>query len=185
MSRQYWSELIQWDTADGATISNTTTETIIFPNVVIPANYMQDGRVLRIIAYGRHSTTGTPTLTFRVRWGGVSGTILAQSGAMTTGSAVVNAIWKIDVLLQVRSNGSSGTIFAIGEAKLGEDASSTVGSTTNDDASDFMGSAGVASPAAVTADLTADTALAITAQWGTASASNTLTGHVRIIRSEN
>lgn len=181
MSRQFWSETVDWTTADGTAIANTVTETIIFPNITIPAGLMQDGRMLRVVAYGRHSTTGTPTLTFRGRWGGVSGTVLAASGALVTGSAVTNAMWRLELLLQVRSNGSSGTIFATGEAEVGEDATATVGSATNSRAHDFMGSAGVATPAAVTVDLTADTALAITATWGTASASNTLTGHNRIL----
>lgn len=185
MSRQSWSENVAWATADGTAIANSTTETIIFPNVTLPANYMADGRLLRVTAYGKHSTTGTPTLTFRLRWGGVAGTTLAASGAMVTGSAVSNAMWSIELLIQTRSNGASGTLLAVGKARLGEDATSTVGSATNAGAEDFMGSAGVATPAAVTVDLTADTALALTAQWGTASASNTLTGIVYSLESLN
>jgi hypothetical protein len=71
-------------------------------------------------------------------------------------------------------------LFCVGTARLGEDASSTVGSATNSGAEDFMGSAGVATPAVATVDLTADTALSITANWSVANASNTLTGHVYI-----
>lgn len=185
MSRQFWEEAIVWTTADGTAIANTTTEAIIFPNVVIPANYMQDGRTLKLTAYGRHSTTGTPTLTFALRWGGVSGTVLCTSGAITCGSAVTNAMWTVEILLQVRTNGATGTIFCTGQAIVGEDAANTVGSATNASAVGFMGSAGVATPAAVTVDLTADTALSITADWSAASASNTLTGHNYIIESLN
>lgn len=185
MSRQYWNEPLAWVTADGSSIANSTSETVIFPNVTIPANYLQDGRILRITAQGRHSTTGTPTLTFRLRWGGVAGTVLAASGAMTCGSAVSAGQWQVSLIVQVRSNGSTGTVFAVGSAALGEDAASTVGSATNAGAFDFMGSAGVATPAAVTVDLTADTALSLTAQWSAQSASNTLTGHVYIIEALN
>ena len=64
MSRQFWQELLAWATSDGTAVANTTTETIIFPNVTVPANYMQDGRVLRLEAFGRLSTTGTPTVTY-------------------------------------------------------------------------------------------------------------------------
>lgn len=185
MSRQFWQETLAWATADGAAIANTTTETIVFPNVTIPANYLADGRALELIAFGRHSTTGTPTLTFRLRWGGVAGTVLAASGAMVAGSAVTNAMWRLHLLIQTRANGATGTLFAVGSARLGEDATSTVGSVTNAGAEDLMGSAGVAAPAAVTVDLTADAALSLTAQWGTASASNTLTGHVYVLKSLN
>lgn len=185
MSRQYWQESLSWATSDGTAIANTTTETIIFPNVTIPANYLQDGRVLRVVAYGRHSTTGTPTLTFRLRYGGVAGTVLAASGAITTGSAVTAAMWRLEAIIQTRSNGSSGTLFTTGVVRVGEDASSTVGSATNAGAVDLMGSAGVATPSTASVDLTADTALSITATWSAASASNTLTGHVYIIESLN
>lgn len=185
MSRQFWEEALAWSTADGTAIANTTTEAIIFPNVTIPANYMQDGRLLKLTAYGRHSTTGTPTLTFAIRWGGVSGTVICQSGAMTTGSAVTAAMWQLEALIQTRSNGSSGTVFAVGKVVLGEDAAATVGSATNASAVGLMGSAGVATPAAVTVDLTADTALSITADWSAQSASNTLTGHVYTIEALN
>jgi hypothetical protein len=185
MSRQYWSETVAWATQDGTAIANTTTETIIFPNTTVPANLMADGRILRVIAMGRHSTTATPTLTFRLRWGGVAGTVLAASGAITAGSGVTNAIWRLEALLVVRSNGQSGSIFAMGEVELGEDAANTVGSATNATAVGFMGSAGVATPAAVTADLTADTPLALTAAWSAASASNTLTGHILTVEALN
>lgn len=185
MSRQFFEECLAWDTADGTAVANTVTETIIFPNITVPGNMMSDGRILKLVAFGRHSTTGTPTLTFRVRWGGVSGTVLCASGAITCGSAVANAMWRVEVYLQTRSNGAAGSIFAVGHADVGEDAAATVGSATNAGATDLMGSAGVATPAAVTVDLTADVALSLTAQWGTASASNTLTGHVRILESLN
>lgn len=185
MSRQFWSETLAWATADGTAIANTTTETIIFPDVTIPANYLQDGRILRVTAFGRHSTTTTPTLTFRLRWGGVAGNIIAASGAMVTGSTVTAAMWMVSAIVQVRSNGATGTVFATGVAEIGDDATATVGSATNAHARDFMGSAGVATPAAVTVNLTADAALSITAQWSAASASNTLTGHNYLVESLN
>lgn len=185
MSRQYFAETIAWSTADGTAIANTTTETIIFPNITIPANFLQDGRILRLTLYGKHSTTGTPTLTFAARWGGVSGTVIAQSGAMVCGSAVSNAMFKIELIIQVRSNGATGTVFATGDAILGEDAAATVGSATNASAVGFLGSAGVASPAAVTVDLTSDAALSITADWSAANASNTLTGNNYVLEALN
>lgn len=185
MSRQFWAEGIAWATADGTAIANTTTEAIIFPNILIPANYLADGRVLKITAYGRHGTTGTPTLVFALRWGGVSGTVLAQSGALTCGSAVTAAPWKIELLIQVRANGATGSLFVMGEAMCWDDAVGSTGSATNAPGIAAMCSAGAATPAAVTVDLTADTALALTADWSAASASNTLTGHMYLLESVN
>lgn len=185
MSRQFWEESLAWATVDGTAIHTTTTETIIFPNVTIPGNYMQDGRILKLTAFGRHSTTGTPTLTFAVRWGGVSGTIIAQSGALTCGSGVTAAPWKLEVIIQVRSNGATGTVFAMGEVLCWDDAVGSTGSATNAPGIAAIGSAGAATPAAVAVDLTADTALSLTADWSANSASNTLTGHIYTIEALN
>lgn len=168
MSRQFWSEGLFWATADGTAIHTTTTEAIIFPNVVIPANYMQDGRALRLTAYGKLSTTATPTITFAIRWGGVSGTLLATTEAITNGSGVSNVNWSITAILQTRSNGAAGTILAMGDATVQTSATAT---THN-----VFGISGYDAPAVATVDLTSDTALSLTADWSASSASNTLTG---------
>jgi len=177
MSRQYWSETLSWATADGTAIASTTDETIIFPNVVIPANFLQDGRVLRIIAFGKLSTTGTPTITFAVRWGGVAGTLLATTEAITNGSGVTNVNWKLEIYIQTRVNGSSGSLFTFGDCHL-HTAATTV-------AQNIFSVSGYDAPAAVTVDLTADTALSLTADWSANSASNTLTGHFYTIEALN
>jgi len=175
MSRQFWTEALAWATASGTAVANSVTETIMFPNVTIPANFLQDGRVLHIQAQGQHSTTGTPTLIFRLRWGGVSGTVICLSPTFTCGSGVTANLWELDLLLQVRANGSSGTVVVIGSATV-------QGATVP---GQLMCVAGGATPAATTVDLTADAALAITATWGTQSASNTLTGWNYVISALN
>ena len=185
MSKQYWSETIIWAVADGTAMANTTTEAILFPNITIPANFMADGRILRVTAYGRLSTTGTPTMVFALRWGGVAGTVITQSGTVTCGSGVTAAPWKVEVIIQVRSNGSAGTVYAMGECFIWDDAAGSTGSATNAPGIGAMGSAGAATPATVAIDMTADTALAITGDWSAASASNTITGHNYIIEALN
>lgn len=184
MSRQFWSEPLSWATADGTAVANTTTETIIFPDVTVPANYMQDGRVLRVTVRGRFSTTATPTIRFRARWGGVSGTVIWDSGTITT-TTVTAALFGLELLIQTRSNGATGTVFVIGDAEVGSAAAPTVASATGAPARGFFGSAGDDTPAAVTVNLTADTALSISAQWSAASASNTLTGHIYLLEGLN
>jgi hypothetical protein len=178
MSRQSWEECLAWATADGTAVHTTTTEAIIFPNITLPGNYMSDGRLLKLTAWGRHSTTGTPTLVFALRWGGVSGTVLAQSGALTCGSGVTAAPWGLELMIQVRTNGATGTLFVMGQVICWDDAVGSVGSATNAPGIAAMCSAGAATPAAVTVDLTVDTALALTCDWSANSASNTLTGHL-------
>jgi hypothetical protein len=164
--------------ADGTAVANTTTETIIFPGHTVPAFSMNDiGRALRVTTFGRHSTTGTPTLIFRIRWGGVSGAVLWVSETITTGSAVTAANWQLEALIVTRAIGTSGSLFASGWLAL----------HTSATASSFwiVGSSGYDAPAAVTGDLTIDQSLVVTAQWGTASASNTLTGHQLLVESLN
>lgn len=188
MSRQFWNETLFWSTVSGTAIA-TQTETILFPNVTIPANFMQDGRALRLRVLGQYSNAASAqALTFRVRWGGVSGTLIMQSAAITTlATAVTNAGWDLNLLLQTRSNGSTGTLMGMGCASLFAGAAVAVGATTGASGDSFMavGTNG-ANPAAVTLDLTADTALSVTAQWsGTSSASNTIQGLSYVLESMN
>jgi len=177
MSRQYWSEGLTWATSNGTAVASTNAETIIFPNVTIPANYLQDGRALRLHLFGKLSTTGTPTMTFAIRWGGVSGTLLATTEAITNGSGVSNVNWEIDAIIQTQSNGSSGSVLVMGEAKIHTSATAV--------SQNVFGVSGYDAPAPVSVDLTTDTALSVTALWSASSSSNTLTGMIYHIESLN
>lgn len=169
MSRQTWEELLWTEVADGTAVANTTTETILFPDKTIPGNYMSDGRLLRLRAFGKLSVTGTPTITFRVRWGGVAGTLLATTEALTCGSGVTTVNWELEIYVQVRSNGSAGSMLVFGSASLHTSATAVLANT--------FSVSGYDAPAAVgSLDLTTDKALSVTAQWSAASASNTITG---------
>lgn len=177
MSRQFWTETLAWATASGTAVANSTTETILFPNVTVPANYLQDGRCFRIRVFGGYGTTGTPTLTFTVRLGGVSGTVIAKSGAITTGSglgggASMTALWSMEAIIQVRANGSSGTLMSNGEISL-----YSTGTAAGSNYPLASGSTGGTTPAVATFDLTADAALSVTGTWGTANAANSIQGH--------
>jgi hypothetical protein len=177
MSRQFWNETLTWATSSGGAVANSGAETILFPNVTIPANFLQDGRCVRLRLFGGYGTTSTPTLTFAIRWGGVSGTVISKSGAITTGSAVgggasMTALWSIEALIQVRSNGSTGTVMVNGEISL-----YTTGTAAGSGYPLASGSTGGTTPVVTTVDLTADTALSVTALWGTANAANSIQGH--------
>jgi hypothetical protein len=177
MSRQYWMEAIAWATADGTAVHTTTTEAILFPNVTIPANYMQDGRALRIRAFGKLSTTATPTMTWALRWGGVSGTLLATTEAITQGSGVANVNWALEAMIQTRTNGATGTLLVMGEMQVHTSATAVL--------ANVFGVSGFDAPAAVTCDLTTDQALSLTGDWSASSASNTITGMIYTLESLN
>jgi hypothetical protein len=179
MSRQTWVEGLAWATASGTAVGNSTAEAIVFPNLTVPANYLADGRTLRGSIYGQISNvvTATPTVSFRIRLGGVAGTVLAASAAITTSAtAFTAAIFQWDFTITTRVNGSSGSLFTMGAVSIANDTAPQVRG---------MGSAGATTPAAVTVDLTADQALSVTAQWSAANAANTLTGHVYTLESLN
>lgn len=186
-SRQYWMECIAWATADGTAIASSTTETILFPNVTIPANYMQDGRCLRLYANGKYSTLGSGTVShvYQVRWGGVAGTVICKTGTVTLLISMTNALFEIEVELQTRSNGATGTIMGNGKAVAFGGTAPTIGSATGAPAVSPLTNGGQTVPAAATCDLTADTALSITLTHGANNASNTATGLQYSIESKN
>lgn len=183
MSRQFWSETLTWLTSSAAAINTTTTETTLFPNVTIPANFMQDGRCLRLKGFFAYGTTATPTLTFTIRWGGVSGTVIAKSAALTTtsgvgGGASMTALGSFEIIIQTRSNGSSGSLMTNGIVDTFTSTAPTAGTVTNYGLPQVLasGATGGTTPVAVTVDLTADTALSLTATWGTSNAANSIQG---------
>lgn len=192
MSRQFWKEALTWSTATATAIANSTTETILLPNVTIPANYLQDGRALHIFGSGSYGTTATPTLIFTVRWGGVAGTVIAKSSTVTTtsatgGGASMTSLFTYDFTIQTRSNGSSGTLMTNGNFILHTAAAMTAGTVTNygQPLPLVSGSTGGTTPATATVDLTADTALSLTATWGTANAANSIQDIQHYIESMN
>jgi hypothetical protein len=134
----------------------------MFPNVTIPANFMQDGRVLRLMAMFKYSNVVTTpgSITLRLRWGGVAGVILAQSSAIPLNIiAQTDLMGRIKLEVLTRVNGASGSLLAMGMVDLAQQLAAS------NNQPNFMGSAGGATgntPAAVTVDLTADTALSLT-----------------------
>lgn len=192
MSLQRWNETLFWAVAAGTAVANLSVETILFPNITIPANYMADGRVLRLRFFGAYGTTSTPTLIFSVRWGGVAGTVLSKSTAVTLtsgvgGGASMTSPFSGEVYIQTRSNGSAGTLMTNGEAIMNTSTAATAGTVTHYGMQLPLasGSTGGTTPVAVAADLTADTALSLTVTWGTSNAANSIQGLNYTIESMN
>lgn len=152
--------------AAGAAYASSTTITDVnpTPNLVIPANLLEPGDKLHVRARGKFSNTGTPTLILGVYWGAVAGTVLCDIGATTTTTGATNWAWEIDVIIQVRTIGATGSMVAWGHVKLGTSLTAvTIIPMDN------------AAIAAVSVDTTAAKALTIGATWSASSASNTLT----------
>jgi hypothetical protein len=147
------------------TVANTTTETVI-ATYNIPANDMIAGAVYKITAWGTAGVTGTPTLAYKARHGGVAGSLLATC-TFTASSGVTNKVWKAELYVVCLTTGASGTVFGNLDCANGV-AVAGANPVTNPTVIMDGGSA-------LTVDTTASKDLVITTTWSAASASNTVT----------
>jgi hypothetical protein len=96
----------------------------------------------------------------------ITGTAWGATGAITQDATVQTAtMWELEAHIVARTVGTAGTVFCMGDADM-----STAALTIANAQAKFMGSAGSATPAAVTKDMTANTFLNITGQWSLATA---------------
>ncbi|MGC4946164.1 glycosyl hydrolase family 28-related protein [Streptomyces sp. DT224] len=148
-----------------AAVANSTAEGIL-ASWSIPAGDAADHTAYRYVAQGVASTTGTPTLTIRVRLGGLTGAVLAAFTAVTTSSAITGRGWRVEGSLLPVVPGSATATWA-GGATLVHHLSATTGTVQHEIAD-----------GTVTRDSTSSQTLVVTAQWSVASASNTATAQV-------
>lgn len=183
MPNYYTSPLVV-DIADGAQIAATTTETIIAPDFTFSAN---DNRVYQGASFNVRAwfdvsnvVTTPGTLTLRLRWGGVAGTVLATTGAIAMSTtARANYSGCLDADLTFRAIGSAGSVFCMGVVLLNN---VPVGADSAPQGIYTMGSAGANVPAVVSSlDTTVAKALSLTAQFSVATAGTQLTCHQRRI----
>lgn len=148
------------------TVTNTVAETSIIgsglpgQSLTLPANFFNLGTSLRWRLMGYIADTGTPTIQIKVKLGS---TIIYDTTAQTLPSLGANQLFFMEGRATCRSIGASGTIFTTSEVYCNTGASSLGNLDT------------VVPTAAVTVDTTTSKLFDITATWGTASASNTLT----------
>lgn len=168
MTRQYFvSPVPPLHIASGTPLATSTTLTDIspLPPIVLPAGILELGSIIRLRAAGQFSTTGTPTLLLGFYLGGVAGVALAATAATTTGSGAAAWPWMMQYQGRVRAVGTAGSIVGQGNLHMG---------------SSLVALADVALPATAAArtvaiDTTAAKSITCGAQWGTSSASNTIT----------
>lgn len=174
MSGQTWEEVISVLVADGMTIT-AASEALIVPDVSIPANYMYPGRVLRGRLWGKSSQVITTpgTLQVRIRWGGLAGTLLADSGAMTTrsSSASTNETWSIEFDITCRAVGTAGSFVTFGRMER----RNKLNASATDAQPDLIPASG---PAAVTVDTSIAKLLSITFTPSVATGSHTAMGYI-------
>lgn len=106
------------NSAPSSAITNTTTETAfdqIFTFPSMPNRYVQPTTLIRMKAWGVVSTSLLNLgLTLRVRWGGVSGVLLASTGLITLASSLSQQAWNAEMTCAIQSIGASGSMEAQG-----------------------------------------------------------------------
>lgn len=168
MAIQIWPDVVlPLQIASGSALATSVTLTDISPTPVnvIPANRLVLGTTIRVTASGQFSTTGTPTLLVGVYYGGVAGVALAATAATTTGTGAAAWPWRLVYQGRVRALTASGSIVGQGNMHMG-----TSLTALND-----VALPATAAARTVTIDTTAAKSITIGAQWGTSSASNTIT----------
>lgn len=181
MPNPYVSPLVV-DIADGTQILNTTSETIICPDYSFAANdsRVYPGAMFNIRCWFDVSNVVTTpgTLTMRVRWGGVAGTILATTGAITLSSTARSTYsGSLDCDLIWRTIGATGTCMAMGEVHLND---VPVAADSAPQSIYTMTAGGANVPAVVSSlDTTAAKNLSVTAQFSVNTATTQLTNHLR------
>jgi hypothetical protein len=154
------------------TVAGTAAETVI-GLMTIPAADMAVGAIYRIRVRGIASVLSatTPTMIFRSRISGVAGTAIASSGTLTSSSGVTNKNFEVDLLVSCITTGAAGTIRGV---QMVTQTLTIAGAAPSAATQTIMDGAS----AAITVDTTVSRDLVITAQWGTANASNTLTAYI-------
>lgn len=134
-----------------------STELQLVPDVLIPANTLFPGKVLKGTIFGKASCAVTTpgTQTFKIYWGGLAGTVLAASAALTQNViAQTDDTWMLQFYIQCLTAGALGTVYASGQLVRGNRAAAAVADITPD----LLPATGLA---AVTIDTTVDKNLTI------------------------
>jgi len=154
------------NTTIGTAVANTTTETSLFTGAtasagstrIIEAGLARAGTMFRLRFYLLFSTTGTPTIQFRLKLGS---TTVCDSTAFNAPTGVASGLAYLDVFIFVNAIGSSGLVRGQMEGRIHSGLGGAVTPVF------FSGPAGEP-----TIDFTINETIDLTVQWGTASASN-------------
>lgn len=165
------------DTTVSAAVVNTT-ETVLMTKS-LPASFFQVGMTLLLEIFGRHTSSGVAvTARFRVRYGGLTGTVLLDSNVMTPRASMTDAFFYLKALITCRSLGAAGTIFGQGFAQFGRSDANAIQVTQGLEGS---GVTLKAKNAVVAIDTTVASDLVLTVEYSGNTAGNTVTVDTALI----
>lgn len=151
-------------TSSSTPVTNTIVETSLLDggvgSLTVPANGFKVGDSFHAIATGHISANNNNTLRIRIK---TNGTSLADTGVITMGGTT-NKHWKLEVFFTLRATGVSGvaSIATGGTFMYTKNASSTFEGTN------------FSTETTTGFNTTINNTLVITAEWGTASTSNSI-----------
>lgn len=149
------------DSLSAATIS--TTETIFATLYNIPAGYLTANRLLEVTWAGEYTASASPpTAIFRVRYGGIAGTILYTSNTLALPASRTTEGWVLPVLIaNIGASSASASVYTqhLAAAPSGAGASPPTNQRTNQP---------------VTVDTTAALDLVLTLQFSANTAGNSV-----------
>ena len=101
--------------ANGTAVTNTAAETVM-ASFAIPAGALKQGRIIDYFAAAiATATNGTDTFRYRVRLGGLTGSVVADSGAIDLAN---NDALVVQGQVVVREDGASGSIVGAAQGVL-------------------------------------------------------------------
>lgn len=137
------------------------------PILSVPANTISPGQLLKLVAYGTFSTTGTPTLQLGFYWGAAA-TQFAISAATATPSGAVTLPWRIELDVEFRGSTDPAVVPVMSQGHC--DQGTTVALVTRTPLPPTA-------LATVNMDLTVAKNLGPCAAWSASSASNIVVCH--------
>jgi len=155
------------------TIADTVTETSLLTTGVgtltLPANFFVAGKTVRITILGNVADTGTPTVTLKLKHGAVT---IINSGAITFTNLTGTEEFRCVCDITCRTAGAAGASTVAGSVWFTYDTTTGAGA---------MNGLDIPVTTVTTVDTTASGALDLTFQWGTASASNTISSLIATV----
>lgn len=146
-------------------ITNTNAETIFDQFFTYPSQQSrspQSPELIRLHADGLISSGLINLgLTINVRWGGLSGALLATTGAITIAASLSQAYWTANMTCVITAPGSSGTMQAQGYINFQAGLLS-------------VSTPSMANTSPITISTAASNDLVLTATWTTAAAANSI-----------
>lgn len=183
MTVQTFRETLVSEITDGTQISNTTTETIIYPDYPFAAGYFYPGRTIYGIVKGVCSNVVTTpgTLTYRLRLGTttLSTTAVVASNALGLDTtARTNWPWELRFTIVCRTAaipaGTGGTMLMTGQIEQ----SNVLSSTAANLIPQFLPSS---APATTTINTRVANLLSVSAQFSVATSPTNLTGNFYLL----